>query len=145
MRRPLRTRRLSYAATMSLLAFMAVAVAGIRSVRSYDIWGSGTWVIGLENGSVKFLRETGYYANGPMSSLGHISGSATARRPLINFRFSINSHDVIPNRPGAVRLLEVQIPLWLPLLLLLIAPVCWLIASPANAPAFAVITDARHG
>lgn len=86
---------------MSLLAFMAVAVAGIRSVRSYDIWGSGTWVIGLENGSVKFLRETGYYANGPMSSLGHISGSATARRPLINFRFSINSHDVIPNRPGS--------------------------------------------
>lgn len=112
MRRPARTRRLSLAAILSLLAFMAVTGVGIRSFRIYDAWGSGTWVIGLENASIKFLRETGYYAIRPMGRLGHISSNAAASGPHINFKFSVSSHDVIPNRAGALRILELHIPLY---------------------------------
>jgi len=41
-------------------------------------------------------------------------------------------------------LLVVDVPLWPLLLLLLIAPIRWLIARPANAPAFPVIAKARQ-
>jgi hypothetical protein len=37
-----------------------------------------------------------------------------------------------------------EVPLWFPLFLLLIAPVRWLIARPANVPAFPVITVAKQ-
>lgn len=37
-----------------------------------------------------------------------------------------------------------HVPLWIPLLLLLIAPVCWLIAQPANIAAFPVVTDTKQ-
>jgi len=135
---------LSVTAILSLLASVVVAAAGVRSVRTYDAWGSNNWTIGIENGSIGFMRETGYYADGPMDRLGHISSAARTAGPFVNLKFSISSQDVIPSRPGALKILELHIPLWLPLLLLLITPVCWLIARPANAPAFAVITNAKR-
>ena len=45
---------------------------------------------------------------------------------------------------GSEKVFAVRIPVWFPLLLLLIAPARWLIARPADAPAFPVITDAKH-
>jgi len=38
----------------------------------------------------------------------------------------------------------VWVPLWFPLLLLLITPARWLIARPTNAPAFPVIAEGRQ-
>jgi len=36
------------------------------------------------------------------------------------------------------------LPLWPLMIVLLIDPVCWLVARPTNAPAFPVITDAKN-
>lgn len=143
MRRPARTRRLSIAATWSMLAFVILAGAGLRSIRTYDVWESNSWIIGLQNGSIGCLRATGYYAGGPTNRLGHVSGDAKTVGPLVNLKFSFSNRDVIPGRPGALRIIEFHIPLWFPLLLLLIVPMRWLIARPANAPAFPIIPDAK--
>ena len=48
----------------------------------------------------------------------------------------------IPDKQAS--LFMVNVPIWFPLLLLLIAPVCWLIARPANAPAFPIVTDGNR-
>lgn len=143
MRRPTRTRRLSIAAIASLLAFVILAALGIRSLRISDAWGSNTWIIVLQNGSLRFLKETGYYASGPTNKLSHVSGDARTKGPFVNLKFMISNRDIIPGRPGALKIHELYIPLWFPLLLLLIVPFRWLIARPANAMAFPINIDAK--
>ena len=143
MHRPLRTRRLSIAAIWSLLAFVILAGVGVRSVRTYDAWVSNSWIVGLQNGSIRCLRETGYYAGGPTNRLGHVSGDARTVGPLVNLKFKLSYQNVIPNRPGALKILALHIPLWFPLLLLLVVPAHWLIARPANGPAFPMVNDAK--
>lgn len=146
MRRPTRTRRLSTAAIVSLLASVAVAGAGIRSMWIQDYWNLGTFrtirTIALAGGCMRYGCLSGDLLAGVPPPRGHISLFRKRRIDSDIFNFSVR--DFISHSVPAYRQITVAIPLWFPLLLLLIAPVRWLIALPANAPAFPVITDAKR-
>jgi len=146
MRRPTRTRQLSIAAIMSLLATVVKAGAGFRSFWSYDIYGiygSGAWQgIGIEKGRVVFMRTWGTALTTQSYPAGHFSGKENLGVPWGVCGFSVNKESSPPAPYPDAHTFVLAMPLWLLLLLLLIAPVRWLIARPANASAFPVITDA---
>ena len=73
-------------------------------------------------------------------------GSAPTRGVRVSriFKFSIGAHQVYRVGAQMTREFEIVMPLWPLLILLLIAPVRWLTARPANAPAFPVIANAKH-
>jgi len=143
MRRPTRTRRLSIAAIISSLAFAVIAGAGVRSVWIWDHWYFKTWkTIGLSEGRVVYRQMWGSELAGITDPRFHESGHTERVDLPTVFKFSASSFDFDPSRPGGLRDSGVWIPLWFPLLLLLIEPVRWLIARPASAPAFPVVTDA---
>jgi len=144
MRRPSRTRRLSIVAIVSLLAFVAVAAAGIRSLWVFDAIGKpnqhGGWAIELADARATFELVLSTGASGPIGR-GHVSArlrpnSSVVGRAIWGFQAQ---KTVLPG----MKLIQIITPLWLPLLLLLIAPVLWVIARPANAPAFPVIADRK--
>jgi len=141
MRRPTRTRRLSIAALTSSLAFVIVACAGIRSFWTYDAWqtvvhGEG-YAFVLECGTAGFVCRSGEAI--PSEPGGHVHGDENPDRYAV--LFGIREFQFHVSRKEAE--IDLRIPVWPLLLLLLIAPVRWLIARPANAPAFPVITDAK--
>jgi len=74
----------------------------------------------------------------------HETGAAARYGLWYPLKFVIASEEFVPPAPGAARFFDIMIPLWLTLLLVLIGPVRWLIARPANAPAFPVITDTKQ-
>jgi len=142
MRRPTRTRRLSTAAFVSLLLLVVVAGAGAISFREAEGWDFGRYrTIWLESGGILYQR----FAGGPFSREIDKGGFVKQAPPKgVFLKFSEDDSTVqAPGGAFSIRTLVVVFPLWPLLLLLLIAPMRWLIARPANAPAFPVITDAR--
>ena len=145
MRRPTRTRRLSIAATVSLLAFVILVVAGIRSLWVFDAIGrptqAGGWAIELADARATFELVLSAGASGPIGR-GHVSArlrpnSSIVGRAIWGFHAE---KTVLPR----MKLIQIITPLWALLLLLLIAPVSWLIARQANPPAFPVVNQAKH-
>jgi len=146
MRRPTRTRRLSIAALTSLLAFVVAGGAGIRSLWIADAWNAGDGRgLGLFGGRVTYKHDP----SPPFVPSGHISFDASMISPsrriigeaIWGFGAGTEVHSLHSRTTPSVveKVFYVTIPLWPFLLLLLIAPVRWLIARPANAPAFPVI------
>ncbi len=137
MRRPTRTRRLSIAAIVSLLAFVVLAGVGIRSFRV-----PGEVRIGWQN---KIAVEAGYV------TCVHIYQTKEVRDQSGNLKwpakflwiaagFRVGQWIVFLAGDYTWAAYGIEFPLWFPLLLLLFAPVLCLIARPANAPAFPVVT-----
>ena len=148
MRRPTRTRRLSIAAIVSLLAFVTVTAAGVRSFWNWDEWDFGGYVLSvvLKSGCVHAVHVSNSQSTISLRHGGHQSGDIapedrTLRRALTGFGAKRN---ILSLRAGDETVEKYDLPLWPLLLLLLIAPVRWLIAQPANAPAFPVIADAKR-
>lgn len=143
MRRPTRTRRLSITALISLTALVSLGGLGARSFWNWDAWGTkNNRMMALGDGCIIYMHTTG---TGPSTSVGYLHGDVQPDdfeyRSVLGFIFS---SDFTHDHPPGVRTFEVHLPLWFPILLLLIAPLRWLIARPANAPAFPVITDATQ-
>jgi len=145
MRRPARTRLLSIAAAVSLLAFVVVAASGIRSLWVFDAIGRsnqhGGWAIELADARATFELVLSSGASGPIGR-GHVSArlrpnSSIVGRAIWGFHAE---KTVLPS----MQLIQIITPLWLPLLLLLIAPVCWLIARQAKPPAFPVVESKQE-
>jgi len=148
MRRPARTRRLSIAAIVSLLTFFVITAAGVRSHHTLDRWNwrgrriiliSGCVLCAYDPASVNFPIHESYSAvNAFIPELFVPPGWSIAG-------FSKNEIEHVALGSGEPSTeLCLKIPLWFPLLLLLIAPIRWLIARPANAAAFPVITSAKQ-
>ena len=137
MRHPTRTRRLPIAAIASLLAFVVVSGASIRSLWTWDLMAFGAWEgITIQEGRIVYLRSSG----GPT---GHFSGSIYDEHAVIPWGilgFYVKKTSLPPN--ASIRELKFvfAVPLWPALFLLLFAPMRWLIARPAAAPAFPVVT-----
>jgi hypothetical protein len=144
MRRPTRTRRLSIAAIMSLRAFVVLTGAGVRSFWKWDIfgmYGSGAWQgIGIEKGRIAFMRIWGTALTNQSYPAGHFSGKENLGVPWGVCGFCVNKESSPPPPYPDAHTFVLAMPLWSLLLVMLLAPVCWLIAHPANAPAFPVIT-----
>lgn len=145
MKRPTRTRRLSIAAITSLLAFMALASAGVRSFWTWDGWvfpGEAELTgIMLHRGSIFCVHPTGETLQG---GFRHVSGPVQTDPGLPGSILGFFVSNDLDHGADGIRTFALQMPLWLPLLLLLVAPVLWLVARPANAPAFPFITDAKQ-
>ncbi len=157
MRRPTRTRRLSITAMVSLLAFAAVAVAGARSFWIVDRWK--IWTTDVENfgdqRTIELRRGHIYYlydsVDGTTTDPIHESFATKSTswpnddEIPINWSFAGFSerHFYMKGQDSPLEFFCIAVPFWFPLLLLLIIPIRWLIARPANASAFPVITDAK--
>ena len=126
MRRPTRTRRLSIAAILSFLAFVVVAGIGVSSF----------WVkeqcnfIRLESGRAECVFVSG------KPDTSRVFGAYSNSWSLLGCKANILG---AYTRLGDSTPFTIQSPLWIPLSLLLLAPAFWLIARPANTPAFQVI------
>ncbi len=137
MRRPTRTRRLSIAAIVSLLLFAMVAVPGIRSFWTWEVWSNhnGRLVIALVRGRVSYLRASEVVTQ--LLPPGYSSYKSSPdwnsiRESLWGFRIDNDQ-----------ALFMMHVPIWPLLLLLLIAPARWLIARPVDAAAFPVVTGPK--
>lgn len=138
MHRPTRTRRLSIAAITSCAFFVIVAAVVVRSFWTADllILRPGTTVV-IDNSVVLF-------AHAPPDLIVGASHQSWPTRPYaLNWsilKLSHTRHIIHREGTGAGTISVYGIPPWPPLLLLLIAPVRWLIARSENVPAFPVIT-----
>lgn len=147
MQRRIRTRRLSFAATMSFAALLALSLAGVRSFWRWD-------ALYLPAGS-KLLISHGYFqyshtwisqAPGyPLKerSLFYDSGLNPTEPESLGTHFLGFScfHIKASQTSNCLDLFELWIPLWFPLLILLVAPVRWLITRLGNAPTFPIIAE----
>ena len=145
MHRLTRTRRLSIAAMVSLLLFVAVAGEASRSCRIWDQWHIGNGkTISLENGCILYTHVSGVAGEFPV--MKHAS---------FDPKTIINMNDRVPaswifagfseryrkmNASPFIGFFRFSVPIWASLIPLLILPVRWLIGRPANAPALPVIT-----
>ena len=152
MRRPTRTRRLSIVAIVSLVVFVGLAGAGVRSYTTWDEWQFNIHhSVGIYHGYFYYWNTHLTLPPGitPKWTSGHSSGGQTTAEPLpyksfLGFFYDREGGlDRYPAYPDDYQS-SIYIPLWFPLLLLLILPVRWLIARRANAPASPVITDAKR-
>ncbi len=146
MRRPTRTRRLSIAAMVSLLLFVVVAAAGVQSLGKWYDWNIGyQHGINLVRGLVIFRKSSGLklaaYSPGFYSSDAGLIYSVAMPSRILGFGLS---NETYHGPIGDLKEFLFIVPVWFPLLLLLIAPMRWLVARPVNAPAFPVITDAKQ-
>lgn len=142
MHRPTRTRRLSIAAIVSLLAFVMLAGAGVRSFWTWDMLTDGNGrAIALQQGCIIYEHSIATRPDAPSS---HFSGSAKNLPVPKNFLGFAVENRVIHTQFGNDKVFGVRVPTWLPLLLLLLAPTCWLLARPASAPAFPIVTDSNQ-
>lgn len=129
-----RTRRLSIAAIASSFLFLLIGGAGLRSLsfRGAILFGDSQ-LFGVVDGCAIYFKEIPF---------------ANAEKQPRPFEYGFLGFSVVryhlPSAPSVVYF-RAAIPLYLPLLLLLIAPIRWLVARPLNAPAFPVITDAKQG
>jgi len=138
---------MSIAAIVSLLLFGVVAGAGVRS---FWIWDGWTWNlrdygdnVELDRGGL-IIQQLVSTATGTsvFGVTGHYSAGIKEEDRWQTRKFAsgfgvINDYE---KPPHYYTLFQFRIPLWFPLLLLLIAPLRSLIARPTNAPAFPVIT-----
>ena len=136
MRRPTRTRRLSIAALASSLVFVVIASAGIRSFWRWDaITNHYGRDIRLEAGHITYRQ-----MSDPLSAALY----PRARHIAWKTRVSRESLILWPRIEIYGNSLNVCLPLWPVLLLLLIAPARWVTARPIGGPAFPVVTDGKE-
>src|SRR6185437_4047796 len=135
MRRPIRTRRLSIAAMVSMLAFVVVAAAATITIGEDEL-AVGNCPLQVGHRLIIFRHFSD--ARLPRSSDDMKRETLFDRRILSfavsKYRATLGDYVLVD--------FYIEVPLWFPTLLLLIAPVRWLMARPANAPAFPVIIDA---
>jgi len=145
MRRSTRPRRLSIAAKLSLLAFVALSALGARSFWTADSWTHGDRrAIGFALGRGQLA--CAYVSMPPeMKISGHhqSTDAQSFETPSAILPFNVVNR-VFHFPSGDLKQHALWVSLWFPLLLLLIAPARWLIARPANARAFPVVTDAKR-
>lgn len=146
MNRPNRTRRFSVAAILSLLAFVTLAIAGIRSFSNWNAWGMGSHKrVLLTHGYIQYARFRITVLPVSRATLmlerSHSIGSLPdlPDRSFLGFSYE---HDQSRGPSARYEGHYFWVPLWFPLLLLLIAPALWVIARPITGQAFPVITDA---
>lgn len=149
MRRPTRTRRLSIAAIVSLLLFVAVAGAGVRSFWTWDEWSLGTGLgVDLIRGCIDFMHQSkGNTVDSPLFAHSSVSADATDTLDsliLPKWSFAGFSERHVGDGNSTFEQTYFAVPLWPLLLLLLIVPVRWLFARAPNTPAFAVVTDVKR-
>ena len=130
---------------VSLAVFAVILGATLKSFwRQHASFGGGPPRIALDHGYITFDEMSGVTATdrSDLRALGYISGDLKMMAP--NHRgllgFSETKSVAIFLKGYTLVLINFTVPLWFPLVLLLIAPVRWLIARPENAPAFAVVT-----
>ena len=136
MRRPIRTRRLSIAAIWSLLAFMVLTGAGVRSFWIADMLTGTRSEIGFAGGLVYFPHispPNGFGVRAHRSI--HIDPHGRAIFPGLRIKTVVYAPQF--------KMLSEIVPIWPLLLVLLIIPACWLIARSENVPAFPVVTNSR--
>lgn len=144
MHRPTRTHRLSIVAIEWFAVFLVVAVAGIRSFWIWSALGNGNdRAIFLMDGNLVFMHTSGrggFYPSGFESAKPEADSSL--RKGVLGF--AIRS-EITPNafNNTSEKQFILRVPLWFPLLLLLINPIRWLIARPIRGPAFPVVTDLK--
>ena len=143
MRRPTRTRRLSIAAMMALAVFVAVAAVGARSLWIVDSWYYRHSIgFRLEGGRFGCMYESSDRDN-PGFTFTHFTFRTMPHQVLpVFWKFHVHHATYAATFPGGshghTKVSVVWIPLWFPLLLLLIAPARWLIARPAKGRAFPI-------
>ena len=131
---------------VSLLAFVAVEGAGMRSFQTWDNLRIGLYRLIILN------DDCIVYAHASANSIHH--SPLFDQKPIFfeerftfasEFPSSWNIAGFWGGHLKGSRIDEVYfgVPLWPLLLLLLVAPVRWLMARPANAPAFPVVTDTK--
>lgn len=133
MRRAIRTRRLSIAAIVSLLAAVAVGTVEARSFWNYDEWHDG------KGQEFDLMDGCAWFSSDPTPGyrLGHEHGTSKPDSSTISQ--GIWGFGISPDMPLDSDMTKFVLPLWPLVLLLLIAPVGWLRAPPPNAPAFPVV------
>lgn len=155
MRRPTRTGRLSITAILSLLALVAVAGIGVRSFWFQESWtlqpaSTGRVaerMIALNRGRVSCEDVSWITATKPseLRDLGYMSGDLKSpfpgHRSILGLSETKEVALILKDRTLVI--LVVDVPLWPLLVLLLIAPLRWLIARPAGGPAFPVVIDSK--
>ena len=151
MRRPTRTRGLSIAAAMSLVLFIAIAALWVHSyTMTYTELHQRIRVQGQQiEFATDFLRvcDGGIYFHHEVTQFAAANIDANEEKQLLQSRGSSYALMKQPPWDGAAWPDDPNGwhgPLWIPLLLLLIAPVCWVIAHPASTTAFPVVTDAKQ-
>ena len=151
MQRPTRTRRLSIAAMVSLAAFAVVAGADVRCFWNYDIWQTvskkGGCAIILGRGCAVFARRSGAALPGaiPIMRRGHTHLDYQPHRSdILESFWNFKIQNGAGLKPSYGSMFAFGGPVWPLLLLLLIIPIRWLIARPANASAFPIITEPKQ-
>lgn len=149
---PAHTRRQSIPAIVSCAAFVILALAGVRSFWTWDRWNINNGrAIGISSGCI-------FYTRGPLypPDFAHLSGNQFAthsedRISPVKWRylgFSIRHQTSIssPRSPNQkFQMFFLRVPIWFPLLLLLIVPVRWLFMRLTSVAAFPVIFDVKRG
>ena len=136
-------------ALLSMVAFLAVAAVGVRSLwvhdSFYEFGDFGDREIDIYNGCVAFRRQA---PNSPRKLItlivarGHTATQLTPSPHSVGQAF--RGFEKTETDLTASKIIVVKTPVWPLLLLLLVAPMRWLIARSPNAPAFPVITDAKQ-
>ena len=133
-------------ALVSMVAFLAVAAVGVRSLWVHDSffeWGDyGDRAIDIYNGCVAFERQLPDPPRRLITGIDVHQHTAVQLTPsLHSIAQAIRGFEKTETDLTASKIIVVTIPIWPLLLVLLIAPLRWLIARPADAPAFPIITD----
>lgn len=131
-------------ALLSMVAFLAVGTVGVRSLWVHDSfyeWGDyGDRAIDIYNGCVAFRRQLPNPPRMLITGIDAHEHTAMQLTPgLQSIEQAIRGFERTETDLTASKIIVITTPIWPLLLLLLIAPVCWLIARPASAPAFPVV------
>src|SRR5690349_15413273 len=136
MQRPIRTRRLSVAAIVSLVGFAMLASGGVRSFWILDELDFGhDRAIALNGGCLHYAHASWAIDRQPIKH-GSMKYQVL-NYPNVIWGFGIGNQTYSPQQ----KIFRARTPTWPFLLLLLIAPVRWLIGRPAAPSAFAIITS----
>ena len=120
-------RRLSIAAMASLLLFVAVGGIGVRSLHIVDSLNiDPSLAIASSCGCVVYSRRFVDYSDKDYPNFSSSAIGPYSAGDVLKFKHFEDS--------------SLRLPLWPLLVLLLVAPVRWLISRPENAPAFPVIS-----
>lgn len=151
MRRLTRTRRLSIVAGVSLVLFSAIAVLWVRSyTMCYSELHQRIRVQGQQiDFTTDVLRvcDGGLYFHHEVTQFPGANINSNEEKLLLQSRGSSYAFMRQPPWDGASWPGDPNtwhVTLWIPLLLLLIAPVCWLIALRADTAAFPVVSNAKQ-
>lgn len=121
------------------MAFAALSGFGVKSFWAVNVMDFGRFhYLVLHRGVIEYQHLSGKFydkMNDEVQIASTDAGPASAASVL---DFSVTS---LFDKLSGTGVFDVRARLWLLLLLLMIAPVSWLIGRPENGPAFPVIND----